>query len=633
MKLTSVHVTHYRSAEDSGEFKIHPDVTCLVGKNESGKTALLQALRRLNPTEPGTKFNVTRDYPRRHLTLYEKRHPTEPDTVVQTTFELSDDEVREVEGEFGAGSCPNRTIRIWRNFADQLRFDVVVDEAAVVRHLTDGAETTIANAARTITSLSRLAEVVKTLTPPTEDSKELQTKVAQLVAKPLGTIVWEKVLSKHFPHFMFFDDYSVMYGSANFTALESPMARDDERLLPLLDLLEMAGAAPSALKNDPAKYEEHKARLEATANRITDEVFAYWSQNTELEVEFDVAAGDPNAPAHAAGPVHTQTLHVRIKNRRHRVTVPFDERSRGFVWFFSFLARFDRIAQTGKPLIILLDEPALNLHASAQADFLRFIDERLAPHHQVLYTTHSPFMIDSFKLERVRTVEDVDKKGTVVSNEALSTDGATAFPLQAALGYTLAQSLFIGPNCLLVEGPSDLIYLQAMSDHLRRAGRKGLDPRWVVTPVGGADKLAYFATLFGANKLNAVVLMDFAKKDEQRVTRLIEEYKLAPQKVVRVSEFTGTKEADIEDMFEVATSLRFVRAAYPTAAGLAEADLPPDNRVTLRLKRAFETKGLGGFDHYAPAQAALRDLTSNAPTATEMTRFEALFAKVNALVQ
>jgi predicted ATP-dependent endonuclease of OLD family len=74
MELLDVQIAHYRSVEDSGVFPVDPDVTCLVGKNESGKTAILQALRRLNPLED-VKFVVTEDYPRRYLQKYKERHP------------------------------------------------------------------------------------------------------------------------------------------------------------------------------------------------------------------------------------------------------------------------------------------------------------------------------------------------------------------------------------------------------------------------------------------------------------------------------------------------------------------------------------------------------------------------------
>ena len=72
MKLTRIHIREFKSIQDSTEVKIG-DVTCLVGKNESGKTALLQALYRLNPfIEANGNFDVTDDYPRRAVSDYKK---------------------------------------------------------------------------------------------------------------------------------------------------------------------------------------------------------------------------------------------------------------------------------------------------------------------------------------------------------------------------------------------------------------------------------------------------------------------------------------------------------------------------------------------------------------------------------
>jgi predicted ATP-dependent endonuclease of OLD family len=112
-----------------------------------------------------------------------------------------------------------------------------------------------------------------------------------------------------------------------------------------------------------------------------------------------------------------------------------------------------------------------------QADLLRYIEEKLKPDHQVIFTTHSPFMVPADRLDWVRTVEDVVVQkgqkfvsvGTRVGGDVLSTDRDTLFPLQAALGYEITQSLFVGEHTLLVEGPSDILYLKAASNALSAA--------------------------------------------------------------------------------------------------------------------------------------------------------------------
>jgi predicted ATPase len=112
-------------------------------------------------------------------------------------------------------------------------------------------------------------------------------------------------------------------------------------------------------------------------------------------------------------PLNAGTIaRARIDNNLHRVDTPFSERSAGFVWFFSFLVKFAQVRDDESPVVLLLDEPGLTLHGKAQADMLRFFKETLAPHHQVIYSTHSPFMVPADDLVSVRVVEDqVEMKG------------------------------------------------------------------------------------------------------------------------------------------------------------------------------------------------------------------------------
>lgn len=129
---------------------------------------------------------------------------------------------------------------------------------------------------------------------------------------------------------------------------------------------------------------------------------------------------------------------IRLNDLRHQATTNLDRRSAGFRWFFSFIAGFSEFERDDANVIVLLDEPGLNLHAKAQGDFVRFIDERLAAGNQVLYTTNSPFMVEPTKLHRVRLVEDRSSRqnpdlGASISRDVLSVHGDTIFPLQGAL--------------------------------------------------------------------------------------------------------------------------------------------------------------------------------------------------------
>jgi hypothetical protein len=105
---------------------------------------------------------------------------------------------------------------------------------------------------------------------------------------------------------------------------------------------------------------------------------------------------------------------------------------------------------------LMLDEPGLVLHGTAQADLLNYIEEQLKPQHQVIYTTHSPFMVDPTRFDRVRIVEDKsmdqpealppDQAGTKVYADVLEGTSGSLFPLQGALGYELSQTLSLAPT-------------------------------------------------------------------------------------------------------------------------------------------------------------------------------------------
>lgn len=134
MKLTKIQVHNFRNILDSGPIDIGGDVTCLVGKNESGKTGILQALNRVKPALPST-FDEGDEYPR---WLHKRDKATgviESVRPIVATFVLDDDDVATLEAAFGAGILGNRTITVSRSYANAMEIAVDTDEAAAVADL------------------------------------------------------------------------------------------------------------------------------------------------------------------------------------------------------------------------------------------------------------------------------------------------------------------------------------------------------------------------------------------------------------------------------------------------------------------------------------------------------------------
>lgn len=249
-------------------------------------------------------------------------------------------------------------------------------------------------------------------------------------------------------------------------------------------------------------------------------------------------------------------------------------------------------------------------------------------------------MVSPQHLHRVRTVIDQDKVGTKVSADIFKADEDTAFPLLAAMGIELTQTLFVGQNSLLMEGPSDLIYCDVLTEALALQARPGLDPRWAKIPIGGAGKLSTFVTLLGANKLNVAVVVDSSTKDVGAIKRLRDNDQLDRRALVEISEFVAAADADIEDLFEPDFYLGLVNQAYvndlPAPLTLAALN-PHDPRIVRQVEAHFRDIGVadGRFNHYRPAAELLRQQATLIPqiSAATLDRASLLFKRLNEMIR
>lgn len=641
MKLFSVKIEMFRNIVNSGTVTIEPDVTCLVGKNESGKTAFLQALHRLFPEQNNVFFSVHDQYPAwREKSDRQSGKNLEEINPVQAVFELEESDVERIEGIFGQGVLKDRRVTLQRTYGNTLTYNLSLNEEKFVADIVDSLDCphgtkTKAKEAKSIKDLKIYAREL-TEEAKSEGHVNLAQDIDEIIENRLGEedlsgAVWKTIKSK-IPRFLYFSEYSNLPYTVE---IKKVLTADPSKLsdgeLTARSLLRLGGADDEYLTNPD--YERRKRELENVANALTKDVRKYWLQNPDLRVQPDITLTSVPAQPHGQRPV-VDELKLRIWDDRHLLSLPFSEHSSGFQWFFSFLAAFSKYEHTKEPLVILLDEPALGLHAKAQADFLRYIEERLAPRCQVIYTTHSPFMVQPGKLERVRLVEDKtglggeEYEGTVISSDVASTDADTLFPLQGALGYDLVQHLFIAPHNLVVEGTSDFTYLVVISDYLKNQDedRISLDERWSVVPVGGADLVPSFVALLG-NHLDVTVLVDAQKNGHQKLSRLAKQGILAEKRILTIGNVLGCVEADIEDLFSTEDYITLYNQTFGTAH--SPENLKGEDPIVRRLARA---EGKTRFDHGRPADELLRHRDEILPKLGEETlkRFEALFEAVNA---
>ena len=174
----------------------------------------------------------------------------------------------------------------------------------------------------------------------------------------ISAVAYNRVLHDRIPKFLYFDEYYQMEGQDNVETLQQRVAdsnlRDSDR--PLLGLIELAGLKLDQL-TDPDRTEDLISRLEAAENRLTTRVLTYWSQNRHLRMKFDIRPGQPGDPD---GMTSGMNILGRVQDTRHMVSTPLGTRSRGFVWFFSFLAWYSQLRKKDENIILLLDEPGLS---------------------------------------------------------------------------------------------------------------------------------------------------------------------------------------------------------------------------------------------------------------------------------
>ncbi len=654
MKLKKLKVENYKSVLDSNEFTVD-DVTCLVGKNEAGKSAIIQALYKLNPITGGERNFEEVEYPRRYLATSRERGEVKKKNVLTTTWQLEASDKASIENLLGKGVLTSDEVTVSRGYGNTSYWGVGINEQLIVNRLLDDAGLEAGERA----SLNDSADVwyltnnLKQIQTPTEKQTALQTTLNEKFGGSLSAadFIVKKLESALLPKFVYFRDYDKLPGKVSTAELarrrvSNTLTMEDRIFLALLDL---ANTDLDKIQTF-GRSEEFILELEAVKNSLTDQLKLYWTQNRFLEVEFRYDQARPEDPP----PFNTGTVfNTRILNTRHRATVNFDERSTGFIWFFSFLVWFSQIKKNyGENIIVLLDEPGLTLHGTAQKDLLNYINQRLKPSHQVIYTTHSPFMIDNENIFSLRTVEDVVKLdrrsgeeeilGTKVGEEILSRDRDTILPLQSKIGLDVANTLFLGPYVLVVEGPSENAYMKWFSRELTRRDREGLDVRWAIAPAEGAPKVTSFVSLFHNRGLEIAALLDYHDSQKAIVEKLEKAKILQDGYLLKVTDFVSQDEADIEDLIgrEFYISLVNLQLAALGTKKIPKTRAKDANiRVVKEVEDHYRTlpPHIPEFDHYQPMTMLLNtplETLEKLPGMDEaLTRFESLFQKLNSLIE
>ena len=670
MRLKKARVTNYRSVIDTGWFEIEKHKTTMVGPNEAGKTAVLQALQQINPPADVPRFDALRDYPRsKYNDITTGRVDPKTVTVTEVEFELDDDDKAAIpesmrQARYAVGrKLDNSGWHNLRGAPENPTYGAISKEltrlcahvdprAAATTPPTPAPSTGLAAITNWWNSLGQIsveravelkAWLEKTL-PFVEEGNEAEEKrydgLLASMAIPGERAAALSILEARTPVFVLFNNYFRVKPLIQLdhlaTRLETNVLDDKQYdygnvcLLKLLgftarQLSDLGKATPPApndeagLKSYRDKLDQRGYQLNAASVKLTGEIRSVWRPRE--------------------GRAEADKLHIRADGQYLKVVVEDDlgveielhQRSEGFQWLVSFfVVFFAEAAGKHKNAILLLDEPGLSLHGLKQREFRSTIT-RLAENNQTVYTTHSPFLVGPDELDLVRVVEMTDRTvGTKVHSKVTSGDPAALLPLQEALGYDLAQSLFSQERNLVLEGLTDYWYVEATAALLRAAGAVNLNEKIALVPAASAGKVVYFATILYAQHLKVAALLDSDAAGDQAAQQDTLVHTLGNKAILRTKDaYTGAvTNPEIEDLLRE-TLVRIAKDQLGIDVTAEAAAQPARPIVDLLATQS-------GFSKYKLAKAYLRwsrDHTAADLSSSEQAQFTQLIDKINKVLK
>ncbi len=345
VKLKKIVIHRYRCLVDEFTLNVSDGITSIIGKNEIGKTSTLEAIAKADYFDSANKrfkYDYLFDYPRRHI--YDQNVQNEP--ALTLTYEISDDIIKEIEKE------------LRRHILDN-KIEIICDY----------------------------------------DGKKHLGRADDLIDEE----IYERYLEEKIPNFLFYDEFNELPSKVSVDRLlNAEDLTDSERTAKALIMLSGLNLEELSESSD---FELYKKKLGEAEAKLTKEFLKYWSGNQNLKLELELIREEEKEETHKKrflffapkkkeeNPLENLFLNIRIHDRKNMISLPFEKRSKGFKWFFSFWVWFMAVQkENASNYIFLLDEPGINLHEEAQEDLLKLMGT-ISEKAQIIFTTHSPFLV------------------------------------------------------------------------------------------------------------------------------------------------------------------------------------------------------------------------------------------------
>lgn len=544
MILKRYKVENFRSVMDSGWIDCD-NVTTLVGINEAGKSNLLLALWKLNPAREGG-IDILHDMPVSKLSTFRKT--SQQVKFITAEFELDQESITQIESKVEC-SLQGASIIVTRYYDGHYTFE-------------------FPNGNPISTKVEILTKENEEGNDPTEEENIIPYKDVDL----------EKAILDELPKFVYYSNYGNLSSKIylpNVVKWLNDIKIDgidtnEEQVRTLRVLFEFVGLNPKEileLGKDPKEMaierngrngntqptateiktaeddkEERSILLQSASGDLTKKFREWWKQG-EYKFRFE-ADGD--------------YFRIWVSDSIRTDEVALELRSTGLQWFISFYLIFlVESKNQHKDSILLLDEAGLTLHPLAQKDLAIFFDN-LSKSNQIINTTHSPFIVDTANIDRCRVVY-MDKEGYTVASSNLrqgsdALNEKSIYAVHAALGLSVSDVLLQGCQVVVVEGPSDQFYLNAIKSFLIREKLISPEQEIVFVPSGGVKGVSGVVSMI-SSKADDIpyLIIDSDKSGADAKKKLLSGlYKGFETRILDVKDYTGIENSEVEDLIPFA---------------------------------------------------------------------------------
>jgi predicted ATPase len=548
------------------------DRTCvIVGVNEAGKSNSLLALCRTNPANPELKIRTKDDVPRTLFNEFEAAKFKKP--FCYATYQGDTELLARIQALYPYGRVSFTLVKVTSYFDGSHDIEVPdwavtsIDDAAlqglIPESLRDIPGVKEIPQASSNERIHQLAEILRAH-PERETKAEINQGVKALEKAHALSMKWtastrpeevDKEILAALPKFIYFTKYGSLESAVKLDRYVEDRnngglsKQERERNRAIGALFKFTGIDPDDLRRKGASDNANdkdlrQIKLVSGASKLTKEFNNWWKQHeTSYRFQFTLDG---------------EYFRIWVEDKRNTAPIELENRSAGLQWFLGFFVTFLVESEDAhRNAILLLDEPGVTLHPTAQNDLIQFF-KSLGELNQILYTTHSPFLIDNQNIENVVAAYLTEKGETKITRDLgeagkKTTKKNSVYPVHAALGLSVANTFLADAKPIFVEGPSDQLLLSGMLAALRRLKVFPINEPFFV-PFGGVTSLAPMVRLLAATGEKMFpVLLDADEAGRKMAADLKNGmYQNNKDQVTLVSVASPKKEAELEDLVPLA---------------------------------------------------------------------------------